>query len=73
MVEGFLRFGIERTKVIFDEQLVPDQNQLNNLKNLYPKKSYSRSKVGRSLTLIQNEIMDMDFSAVCLPKMKFFD
>ena len=50
MVEGFLRFGIERTKVIFDEQLVPDQNQLNNLKNLFKQKSYSRSKVGRSLT-----------------------
>ena len=50
MVEGFLRLGIERTKVIFDEQLVPDQNQLNNLKNLFKQKSYSRSKVGRSLT-----------------------
>ena len=34
MVEHFLRLGIERTKVIFDEQLVPDQNQLNNLKKV---------------------------------------
>ena len=50
MKQILLRFLEKRTNIIFDEQLVPDQNQLNNLKKVEKWRRYSRSKVGRSLT-----------------------